>query len=103
LVEYHKVINNYSQKTPICCHAYRVNCLWQEAENRQGAIIPQTFCYLKEIELKTFFEEKKHALMALPSTTLDSMIRWSIKQFLPKPTATELLQIKKSEEEKSGV
>jgi len=33
----HEIINNYSQKiTPICCHAYRVNRLWQEAEIWQG-------------------------------------------------------------------
>jgi len=54
-INIHKVINNYSQKiTLTCCHAYRVN-RWQEAENRQGdrvTIEPQTFCHLKEIELK---------------------------------------------------
>jgi len=41
--------------TPICCHAYRVNRLRKEAEIWQGervTIEPQTFCYLKEIELK---------------------------------------------------
>ena len=50
------VISNYSWKiTPICCHAYRVNCLWEEAENQcmdRLIIEPQTFCGLKEIELK---------------------------------------------------
>ena len=26
---------DYSRKiTPICCHAYRVNLVWEEAENR---------------------------------------------------------------------
>ena len=26
---------DYSRKiTPICCHAYRVNRIWEEAENR---------------------------------------------------------------------
>ena len=41
--------------TPICCHAYRVNRVWEEAENRwvnRLTIEPQTFCGLKEIELK---------------------------------------------------
>jgi len=41
--------------TLICYYANTVNHLWQEAENRQGdrvTIEPQTFCYLKEIELK---------------------------------------------------
>ena len=51
------VISDYSQKiTSICCHAYRVNRLWEEAENRcvdRLTIDPQTFCGLKEIELKT--------------------------------------------------
>ena len=50
-------ISNYSQKiTPICCHTYRVNCLWEETENwymDRLPIEPQTFCSLKEIELKT--------------------------------------------------
>jgi len=46
-----KVICNCSRKiTPICCHAHRVNRIWQEAENwyRGGLTIePQTFCGLK--------------------------------------------------------
>ena len=48
---------DYSRKiTPICCHAYRVNCVWEEAENRWMNRLtnePQTFCGLKEIERKT--------------------------------------------------
>ena len=48
---------DYSRKiTPICCHAYRVNHIWEEAENRwvnRLTIEHQTFCGLKEIELKT--------------------------------------------------
>ena len=51
------VISNYSQKIiPPYCHAYKVNRLWEEAENRSVnrlTIEPQTFCALKEIELKT--------------------------------------------------
>ena len=51
------VISNYSQKiTPICCHAYRVSRLWEEAENRwmnRLTIGPKTFYGLKEIKLKT--------------------------------------------------
>ena len=47
---------DYSRKlTPICCHAYRVNRVWEEAENRwvnELTIEPQTFCGLIEIEPK---------------------------------------------------
>ena len=50
-------MSDYSRKkTPICCHAYRVNHVWQEAENwwmNRLTIEPQIFCGLKEIELKT--------------------------------------------------
>ena len=50
-------ISNYSRKiTPTGCHTCRVNRLWEEAENRwvnRLTIEPQTFCGLKEIELKT--------------------------------------------------
>ena len=50
------VMSDYSRKiTPICCHAYSVNRVW-EAENQwvnRLTIEPQTFCGLKEIELKT--------------------------------------------------
>ena len=49
-------MSDYSRQiTPICCHAYRVNRVWEEAENRwvnRLTIEPQTFCGLKEIELK---------------------------------------------------
>ena len=52
-----RVMSDYSPKiTPICCHAYRVNRVWEEAENRwvnRLTIEPQTFCGLKEIELKS--------------------------------------------------
>ena len=52
-----RVMSDYAQKiTPICCHAYRVNRVWEEVENRwvnRLTIEPQTFCGLKEIELKT--------------------------------------------------
>ena len=50
-------MSDYARKiTPICCHAYRVNRVWEETENRwvnRLTIEPQTFCGLKEIELKT--------------------------------------------------
>ena len=50
-------MSDYSLKiTPICCHAYMVNCVWEEAEIRwvnRLTIEPQIFCGLKEIELKT--------------------------------------------------
>ena len=53
-----RVMSDYARKiTPICCHAYRVNRVWEEAENRwvnRLTIEPQTFCGLKEIELKKF-------------------------------------------------
>ena len=52
-----RVISEYSRNiTPIYCHAYRVNRVWEEAENRWVNRLtsePQTFCGLKEIELKT--------------------------------------------------
>jgi len=51
-----KVMCDYSQKiTPICCHIHRVKHAWYEAENwHRGRlpIKPQTFCGLKEMELK---------------------------------------------------
>ena len=57
-------MSDYSQKiTPICCHAYRVNRVWEEAENRwvnRLTIEPQTFCGLKEIELKTRKIQRKN-------------------------------------------
>jgi len=57
VINTHEVICDYSQKiTPICCHPHRVNHAWQEAENwyrGRLTIEPQTFCGLKEIELKT--------------------------------------------------
>ena len=59
-----RVISNYSRKiTPICCHAYRLNRLWEEAENRwvnRITIEPQTFYGLKEIELKTRQIQRKN-------------------------------------------
>ena len=59
-----RVMSDYSRKiTPICCHAYRVNREWEEAENRwvnRLTIEPQTFCGLKEIELKTRKIQRKN-------------------------------------------
>ena len=49
--------------TPICCHAYRVNRVWEEAENwwvNRLTIEPQTFCGLKEIDLKTRKIQRKN-------------------------------------------
>ena len=53
-----RVISDYSRKKNplICCHAYRVNRYWEEAETRcmnRLTVGPQTFCGLKEIEVKT--------------------------------------------------
>ena len=49
-------MSDYSRKiTPICCHAYRVNRVWEEAENRwvnRLTIEPQTFCGLKDNRAK---------------------------------------------------
>ena len=57
-------MSDYSRKiTPICCHAYRVNRVWEEADNRwvnRLTIEPQTFCGLKEIELKTRKIQRKN-------------------------------------------
>ena len=57
-------MSDYSRKiTPICCHAYRVNRVWEEAENRwvnRLTIEPQTFCGLKEIELKNRKIQRKN-------------------------------------------
>ena len=57
MINRQRVISDYPRKiTPMCCHAYRVNSLWEEAENQwvnRLTIEPQTFCGLKKIELKT--------------------------------------------------
>ena len=57
-------MSDYSRKiTLICCHAYRVNRVRQDAENRwvnRLTIEPQTFCGLKEIELKTRKIQRKN-------------------------------------------
>ena len=46
-----RVMSDYSRKiTPICCHTYRLNRVWEEAENRwvnRLTIEPQTFCGFK--------------------------------------------------------
>ena len=97
-----RVMSDYSQKiTPICCLAYRVNRVWEEAENRwenRLTIEPQTFCDLKEIELKTRKIQQKNQqhltimqsrlankkrLLATPTrktawgNALNSLYRWS--------------------------
>ena len=50
-------MSDYSRKiTPIYRHAYRVNRVWEGAEKRwvnRLTIEPQSFCGLKETELKT--------------------------------------------------
>ena len=57
-------MSDYSLKiTPICCHAYRVNHLWEEAENRwvnRLTIEPKSFCGMKEIKLKTMKIQRKN-------------------------------------------
>ena len=63
-VKRQRVISNYSRKiTLMCCHAYRVNRLWEEVENRwenRLTIEPQTFCGLKEIKLQTRKIQRKN-------------------------------------------
>ena len=57
-------MSDYARKIiPICCHAYRVNRVWEEVENRwvnRLTIEPQAFCGLKEIELKTRKIQRKN-------------------------------------------
>ena len=58
------VMSDYSRNiAPICCHVYRVNRVWEKAENRWAnwlTIEPQTFCGLKEIERKTRKIQRKN-------------------------------------------
>ena len=62
-INWQRIISDYSQKiTSICCHSYRINRLWEEAENwcvNRLPIEPQTFCGLKEIGLKTTKIQRK--------------------------------------------
>ena len=52
-------MSDYSRKIiPICCHAYRVNRVWEEVENRW--VNRLFFCGLKEIELKTRKVQRKN-------------------------------------------
>ena len=67
-----RVISAYSRKiTPICINAYRVNRLREEAENwwvNRLTIEPQTFCGLKEIELKTRKIQRQNQLNCVTIT-----------------------------------
>ena len=73
-------MSDYSRKiTPIFCHAYRINRVWEEAENRwvnRLTIEPQTFCGLKEIDLKKTgrYNEKSNSLPLLPDKPLGVML-----------------------------
>ena len=57
-------MSDYSRKiTPICCNAYKINRVWEEAETQwvnRLTIEPQTFSSLKEIELKTRKIQRKN-------------------------------------------
>ena len=69
------VIIEYSQKiTPICCHGYRINRLWEEAENwwvNKVTTDPQTFCSLKEIKLQTMkIQQKDQQCVAIMKSKL---------------------------------
>ena len=74
MINRQRVISNYSQKiTPICCHDYKVNHLWEETENRwvtRLTIEPPTFCGLKEIEQKTTKIQKKQQCVTIMQSRL---------------------------------
>ena len=57
------VISDYSRKiTPIFCHTYRVNHLWEEAENRwvnRLTIEPQTFLWFERNRTKNHVDTMK--------------------------------------------
>ena len=79
-------MSDYSRKiTPICCHAYRVNRIWEEAENwwvNRLTIEPQTFCGWKEIELKTRkIQRKNQQCVTITKSRLANK-----KQLLATPT-----------------
>ena len=79
-------MSDYSRKiTPICCHAYRVNRLWEEAETRwvnRLTIELQTFCGLKEIELKTKkIQRKNQQCVTITQSRLSNK-----KRLLVRPT-----------------
>ena len=82
-----RVMSDYSRKiTPICCHAYRVNRVWEEAENRwvnRLTIEPQTFCGLKEIELKNRKIQRKNQQCV---TITQSRLANKKKRLLATPT-----------------
>ena len=80
-------MSDYSPKlTPICCYAYRVNRVWGKAENwwvNRLTIEPQTFCGLKEIELKTRKIERKNQQCV---TIMQSRLANKKKRLLATPT-----------------
>ena len=86
MINRQRVMSDYSRKiTPICCHAYRVNRVWEEAETRlvnRLTIEPQTFCGLKEIELKTRKIQRKNQQCV---TTTQSRLA-NEKRLLATPT-----------------
>ena len=59
-----RVMSDYSRKIiPICYHAYRVNHVWEEAENRwvnKLTIEPQTVCGLNRATVKTRKIQRKN-------------------------------------------
>ena len=82
-----RVMSNYSRKiTPICCHAHSVNRVWEEAENRwvnRLTIESQTFCGLKEIELKNRKIQRKNQQCV---TIMQSRLANKKKPLLATPT-----------------
>ena len=91
-------MSDYSRKiTPICCHAYRVNRVWKEAENRwvnRLTIEPKTFCCLKEIELKTRkIQQKNQQCVTITQSRLANLIQNS--QAVKKCAALKKAMMKK--------
>ena len=82
--------------TPICCHAYRVNRVWEEAENRwvnRLTIEPQTFCGLKEIELKNRkIQRKNQQCVTITQSRLANKKNDCLPRLPDKPLGVMLLK-----------
>ena len=81
-----RIISDYSRQiTPICCHAYRVNRLREEAENQwvnRFTIAPKTFCGLKEIKLQTRKIQRKNQQCV---TIMLSRLTNKKNEYFPRP------------------
>ena len=78
-------MSDYSRKiTPICCHAYRVNRVWEEAENRwvnRLTIEPQTFCGFERNRAKNQEDTKNQQCVTITQSRLANK-----KRLLATPT-----------------